>query len=339
MGYQICYEKYGDAFMVPGCIVKEHLPFCSVVHLKVILCVLQWQQNPVEPERLAQTLNLPLEDIKDALNFWVNLGLLKNTPDPSGEKNSTAPADKNAPYINKQEQTEKKDGYIEAEPEQKDTAPPKPTHARITASEIHEITCRQPVLRSLLHEAEGMLGKTLTSTDMSTLISLHDWAGMDPEVILLVVAYCVSSGKRNLRYIEKTALSWLEMGLDNDEAIEKYLATQSEVEKLYKQVKEDFGIYNRQLSTKEKEYIDKWFNEYHFSHQMVCLAFEITVDNTGKLAFAYLNKILASWHDKGYQTPQDTLKETSEQKKNAGKKEYSFNLDDYEKFVKEHTPQ
>ena len=104
---------------------------------------------------------------------------------------------------------------------------PKPSPARMTASEIHELTQRQPVIRSLLHETEGILGKTLTSTDISTVISLYDWAGIPANVILMAVAYCASIDKRNLRYIEKTALSWQEMGLDSDEAIEKYLDSQT----------------------------------------------------------------------------------------------------------------
>ena len=56
---------------------------------------------------------------------------------------------------------------------------------------------------ALENETEAILGKTLTSTDISTVISLYDWAGIPADVILMVVAHCASLDKRNLRYIER----------------------------------------------------------------------------------------------------------------------------------------
>ncbi|HAG57644.1 MAG TPA: hypothetical protein DCL14_06400, partial [Ruminococcaceae bacterium] len=216
----------------------------------------------------------------------------------------------------------------------------KPSPARMTANEIHELTQRQPVIRSLLHETEALLGKTLTSTDISTIISLYDWAGIPANIILMAVAYCVSIDKRNLRYIEKTALSWQEMGLDSDKAIEKYLDSQTIRYKQQQEVQNAFGIHDRRLTSKEQKWIDQWYGEFHFSIDMIRLAYEKTVDNTGKVSFPYIHKILSAWHQKGLRTLEEALAESLSPPKQAKdeKKEYSFDLEEFEQLHRWHVP-
>lgn len=43
---------------------------------------------------------------------------------------------------------------------------------------------------------------------------------------------------------------------------------------------------------------------------MIKLAFEITVNRTGKAAFNYMNKILQNWHENGVKTPDDVKRES-----------------------------
>ena len=51
-----------------------------------------------------------------------------------------------------------------------------------------------------------------------------------------------------------------------------------------------------------------------FSDDMIRLAYEKTVMNTGKVAFNYMNSILKDWAEKGIKTPADTEKEAKPQK-------------------------
>lgn len=59
------------------------------------------------------------------------------------------------------------------------------------------------------------------------------------------------------------------------------------------------GIYDRALTQTEKKYISAWTEELNISPELVSLAYDKTVENTGKLSFAYMNKILVSWHGEG----------------------------------------
>ena len=52
----------------------------------------------------------------------------------------------------------------------------------------------------------------------------------------------------------------------------------------------------------ERKYIRSWL-EMGFDPSAVHLAYEKTLMATGKLTWAYLNRILLSWHEKGLHTP------------------------------------
>ncbi len=332
MEYQICYENWKNTFSVPCCVTDEFLCNCGAVELKVLLLLLRNQSPPMNAEEISKFLSLPAADVRDALNHWVFAGILRKTsmtketsPSVINQENKNLPSSESKKIV-----------------ESPDVSPsaPKPSPARMTTSEIHELTQRQPVIRSLLHETEAILGKTLTSTDISTIISLYDWAGIPANVILMAAAYCASIDKRNLRYIEKTALSWQEMGLDNDEAIEKYLDSQTIRRKREQEVQNAFGIHDRRLTAKEQKWIEQWYCEFHFSIDMLRLAYEKTVDNTGKVSFPYIHKILSTWHKKGFQKPEEALSESAppEKQKKEEKKEYSFDLEEFEQLHRWHVP-
>ena len=71
---------------------------------------------------------------------------------------------------------------------------------------------------------------------------------------------------------------------------------------------------------------------------LIFYAYEKTVDNTGKLSFSYMNKILTSWKDKGITTlaaaKSDSEKKTAKKDKN----EHSYDLDTLFEHIVNNTP-
>ena len=60
------------------------------------------------------------------------------------------------------------------------------------------------------------------------------------------------------------------------------------------------------------------------SVDMVKNAYELTVNQTAKLSFAYMNKILESWAKSNIHTPQDIGKQKKPEVKQAKKSRYDF---------------
>ena len=86
------------------------------------------------------------------------------------------------------------------------------------------------------------------------------------------------------------------------------------------------GMGERELTTKEKTLFDCWFGEWNFPFDTVKLAYEKTIDTTGKLSTTYMNGILRRWHENGFETIEDVQK--GEASRNAGV-ESSFEGDEF----------
>ena len=68
-----------------------------------------------------------------------------------------------------------------------------------------------------------------------------------------------------------------------------------------------------------------------FGVEMISLAYERCVDQTNKLSFPYINKILTSWQSSGIFSAEAAEKEQKPQKQD--KDSHSFDLDEFDMFT------
>ena len=130
---------------------------------------------------------------------------------------------------------------------------------------------------------------------MSLLFSFYDWLGLPMEVIELLLSYCTASGHTGMRYIEKVAIGWAEEGVNTVEKAAEYI----ELRKTgYRSILQAFG-QNRMPVAAEEAYMKKWLQEYKLPLDVVKLACERTVMQTGKASFAYADRILENWKKAG----------------------------------------
>ena len=80
------------------------------------------------------------------------------------------------------------------------------------------------------------------------------------------------------------------------------------------------GITGRVLSPTESKYIGEWL-EMGFDDELIEMALDRTITNTGGLKWGYMNGILKSWHEKGLHTPADVRDRDGTGKRGKGKKE------------------
>ncbi len=162
--------------------------------------------------------------------------------------------------------------------------------------------------------AESILGKPLTQNDILILYSLYDWLALPVEVILMIIEHAVSLGKKSMRYIETIALSWSELGITTSDAATEYLSSFEKAGKMKRRFKKLLGISGRDLTETEAGLLATWSETLGFSDEMIRLAYEKTVMQTGKASFNYMNAILKDWAEKGIKAPSDTEKEEKPKK-------------------------
>lgn len=154
----------------------------------------------------------------------------------------------------------------------------------------------------LCDQFADLIGKVLNRNDYNTLYYLFDHCALPSAYIITAAHYCVSKGKRNMRYIQNTILSIYDSGVDDLSKLDEHLASRQKLDDSISNLRTICGIGGRALSAKEKRYFEQWFTEWKMPFETVRLAYERSVDATGGVSFAYMNKILESWHNNGFTT-------------------------------------
>lgn len=100
-------------------------------------------------------------------------------------------------------------------------------HPSYMPGEVGAVVASDKQLSDLLAVAQKILGKMLSYSAIEKLYGLYDWLGMPPDLIVRLLEYCVELGKKDMRYIEKVAVSWREMGIGTVAEAERYIERQN----------------------------------------------------------------------------------------------------------------
>lgn len=302
MEYSINPSALFTAFPVPCVVADRHLRLATEVQLKVLLCALRSLADGINAGRIADTLGLPLSEIEDALLYWIRAGVFTG-----GE---TEP--------------------IKAEPVQ---APPVVQSERPSRTDVAERGLEDPKVRFLMREAQQRFGRSLKTNESTLLLWLYDDQGMDVSVILLLLQFAISQKKLNIRFIEKTAVSWIENGVQSVRDAENRIADTVRMQSAWGVVETVFGIERRQPSTRELELSDRWINEWKLSRELLKKAYDTCIDKKSKLSVPYIAKILESWHQNGFKTAEDVDNAKLKRKTATDDSFAAYDMDAFERML------
>ena len=305
MKYTINASVFGSTFAVPSSVADKYLKTATHTQLKVLLYFMRNISGGIDPQSIADALLLPQSEVCDALDFWQQCDVLV------GEA---------------EKQTEPKTVIINSE---------LPSRADVIKRGLED-----KQLMFLLREAQLKFGRNLKQNESQLLVSLYDDYGMDPSVLLLLLGFAAREGKCNLSFIKKTATAWLGAGVETVMDAEAIITEQAKQSLAWQVVQAAFGIERRNPSTKELELSSLWINEWKISADMLKAAYDACIDSKTKLSFAYVAKIIESWHKDGITTPEQIKnKHQSGEGSLVGKKQKNdyagYDLDLYEKMKKE----
>ncbi len=304
MDFTVNYGILQGVFVVPNSVVDKHIKLAGAAQLKVLLYLLRHSGNGINHEAMAAQLGFSPADCKDAVNYWVEVGVL-------------AEGAAQAAPIQEQYAPTAQEHALPPEPVQTPVAisgnVKKLTSAyRFTQKEAFSRLQENEELRFLVEQCKLLLARELQGSDVAALVSIHDWVGLPSDVILMAVEYCASQSRTDMRSIERQCAAWADRGITTHEQADAYIKRQADRHTHEALVQSAFGITGRSLSTKEREAIDSWFTEYGYDLSVIRVAYDKTVDNTGRLSFAYLGKILSNWYKKGIRTAEQAAQESLE---------------------------
>lgn len=144
----------------------------------------------------------------------------------------------------------------------------------------------------IIFVAEQYIGKTLSPSEIKTILFFSDKLGFSADLIDYLIEYCVEKGKKDFRYIEKVAIGWAQEGITTPKQAAK--ATRKYDKTVYDVMK---ALGKTSSPTKaEADYVTKWMKEYGFTSDIILEACRRTVLAVDKNRFGYTDSILSSWH-------------------------------------------
>ncbi len=180
-----------------------------------------------------------------------------------------------------------------------------------TAADLSRRSQEDPSFSIIIAEAQNVMGRTLSSNDLRVLFGIYDYLALPTDVILTLLHYCGECCTRQygarrtptIRGIEQEAYRWANREILTLDLAEEYIRREREKAERSSQLKTLLGI-QRELSPTERKYINAWA-DMGFDDEVIALALDRTLTQTGSLRWAYMNKILQNWQQKQLFTVED----------------------------------
>lgn len=317
MAYTIDFGPWGSIFAVPAAVADRHLKFCSEAQLKVLLLALRQGQSPVDIAGIAGRLGLTEAEVDDCLQYWQEAQLFTEGGAPQPEKAGPAPDEPPKKTVEGGVTTIRSRGHL-------------------SPGEVNALLREDKRFAGLAAELEKARGSVLSPSEREILAYLCGSLELTPEYLLVAAAYCRDKGKKKMSYLEKMVAGWLEEGIDTYEKAEVHIRRLTRQEDDEGRIRRLFGLPERALTAREKACINRWCGEYMTPDALIKLAYDRAVEATGKVSFAYIDKVLAAWTAKGITTVEAAEAErTAAQKAAAG--EYSFDIGEALRIMEQNT--
>ncbi len=179
-------------------------------------------------------------------------------------------------------------------------------------------------VKDMLQDIEKLLSRPLSSKEMTVYIEWIKDYNFSPEIILLLIQYCVSKGKTDWRYIEKIALGWFDAKIETIDDAQMYIKKHEDKWIKIRKILNYLGAKDGEIMKPQEEILDKWINIYNFPLDVIFKACDICFQRINKGDFKYIDGILNSWHKDGLKTLQDvTLKDNNRKTYKKENKNYS----------------
>ena len=250
--------------------IDRYMPQANGEYVKVYLLVLRHlgdSSGVLSIPEMADVLECTEKDVRRALRYWKKQGILDYTEYSEAGEASTQTSCGSS-----------------AVPAREASAPAVAAPSRSDKE-----------FKELLFVAEQYLGKTLSASDIDTIVYFFDVLGMSADLIEYLIEYCVENNHKSMHYIRAVALSW---DSQNIRTVEEAKANTMQYHKNFYSVLKAYGIGGRSPAPSEIAYIRRWQEEYGFSLEVILEACGRTMSAIHQPNFEYTDSILKNWQSK-----------------------------------------
>ena len=334
-------DSCADVTIVSNRFIDEFMPQANDAQLKIYLFLLRMLSagRSLDIPEIADVFNHTEKDVMRALKYWEKCGVLLLEYDAA--KNLTGirlldltgsrPVSGNASEKAVPQKTVSESRTAEKSPSESRRSSDQEAYARPSYS-LDDLKAFQEKdsTAQLLFIAEQYLGRTLSPSDIKSILFFSDRLHFSDDLIDYLLQYCVERGKKDFRYMEKVAISWAEAGVTTPAEAERQAGR---YDRTVYTIMNSLGKTNAP-TRREAEFIRRWREEYGFEPSIIMEACERTVLATDRHRFEYADKILSSWKESGVHHLSDIARlDAGFQKEKPARQTRERSADRYNRFM------
>jgi len=304
--------NYGNKVVVLPASVLDASFDASATDFKVLLAVSsQCGNDNIDLNALADRLDMGLDELTLSLGFWQKRGVI-------GLSETAVTVEETKPQNEPQ--------AIKKKPLRKSDEVP-----RYTTEELSVILEKRSETAHLIDECQQTFGKIFNTHEINILLGLVDYLALGWDYVLELLEYCAKQGKHSINYVERTAFSLVESGVDTVEALKIKIAELECMRSNESFVRKLFGMKSRALTAKETQCIEQWFVKFGYGEDVITRAYELTVSATNEPSVPYTNAIIERWFSEGIKTVEDIDRAAAEraEAQKSEPSEGSFDTDEF----------
>lgn len=173
-------------------------------------------------------------------------------------------------------------------------------------------------VKEMFESIERLTARPLSPKELSVYMNMIEEFNFSPEVITLLVEYCSSKKKTDIRYIEKVAMAWHDNGIKSIDDAQSYITKHEEKWNSYRTILGFMGIKDSEVSKPQEEFLEKWLFKFNLPVDVIQEAIRICIMRINESNFSYIDKILTDWNKNGVKNIND-LKKSNKKPKNSKK--------------------
>ncbi|MGO1369790.1 MAG: DnaD domain protein [Senegalia sp. (in: firmicutes)] len=268
--------------------INDFMPMAHGTYVKVYLLGYKYAKDRdeninVDNRTIAKHLNIPLGDVLSAWDFWERKGIVKKilTIDQDNTEYNIEFLNLKQLYI---------DNIIKPQKENNNYIKP------YTASTDELVEAKNnPIINEMFNEIRIVIKRYITPNEYKRIYEWLDNYNMSPEIIIRAFQFSLEKkNRRNLSYVEGIIRNWYADDITNIEKLDNYLSNKDEKFYRYNKVIRYLGLKGI-ASEPQKKYIDRWFEEWNFTMELVLRACDETT-KISEVSFDYIDGILKNWY-------------------------------------------
>ncbi|NLY67167.1 MAG: DnaD domain protein [Tissierellia bacterium] len=279
--------------------INDFMPMANGTFVKVYLLGYKYAHDrdnkiSVDNNTIAKHLNIPLTDVLSAWDFWEEKGIIEKIYTDESNR-----FEYKVKFLNLKQLYIKNNYKLLSNQEQ-------PDYRTYSCTVEDLIDANQiPAINRMFNNIDYIMRRQLVPNEKKRILEWIYNYNMNPDLIERAFFYGIEKkGRRNFNYIGGIIRNWYDQGITNVEALQEYLKQNDEKYFRYERIMRYLGIVNRLPTESEKKVMDKWFENYGFSLDLVLRACENS-KKTSNPSISYIDGILTSWYEKGIKSVEE----------------------------------